>query len=1127
MEKKQSKFMIIMVLCLSVLLLPLTFGCDTVTGDSMGLVINEVVSSNSSSLIDQSYGSPDWIELYNDSSNSIDLGNYLITDNAQNEDKTFLLPKITLEPHGYQIIYASKIFESDSLGLANVTDDGIICVNFGLNKAGDTVTIADDGYNLVQELVLPALDKDISYARKSDGSYGYCANATPNKPNTTEIFSTLDLAVSSINTAPNIGVTNDLIINEVVAKNVESLPHSDCADCDWIELYNNSDETLMLDGFSLSDKEYELGKANLDGLSIPAKGYLLVCCCEDQCVSTDGHYCVKMGISRYGETVFIYDSFGRTVVSLDVPLLEADVSYARRDDGSYGVCKVPTPNAQNTSAIVDTLAPQNMDSSDAVRINEVLPVNKYSIIDRDGDRSDWVELYNSGNEAMSLLGCYLSDDGEDLLKWELPDVTIEPKGYLIVFLSGKDSDENELHATFSLGRDDTEILFYNSNVDRVDRIELVPVDDNVSIGRAADGTAVFYRQPTPYAPNAFAYTQADAIGFFQTDGLYISEVCSSHAKGTGDNDWIELCNGSANAINVNGYYLSDDPDNLTMWQIGDIEIDAGSFAVVETTSHQTRVKDGIAPFGISPSGETLFLSNPQGTLIDYFSTGVVRLGMTSGRINGNSSVNRVFFDVPTRGKANSNSIYIGYTSQPVFSETGLYQNTAFDLEISCSNPDAVIYYTTNGSEPTSKSAVYTGAINISDSMVVRATACVDGLVDSPITTYHYLFEEPHTVPVVCVAMDWDEFKKVYSVKNHSDKVEKEAYLSYYERDGSLGIMFPAGLKAKGRGTLIYAQKSLAIHLRGCYGQSSVSYPFFDDIPFTEFSSLVLRNGGQDHDNARIRDSYLSRVVQGLNIETAATRPVVMYVNGEYYGLYDFNEDLNADYLATHYGADQDMVDIVRRNSDATHGSSADFLRVRKFAVNNNLGRDELYEEFCQWVDADYFIDYVIVQSYTANYDMFNQKYWRTSDYSIKWRPIYYDLDTALPSSTANMMHQYFTEAGIPSANGSLSNMDIYCGLVENQSWRDRFVERYVEIVVKYFNSDRMVSILDEMVAEMEPEMERSIARWGIPKSYDYWMGQIDKLRTIVSKRPTNALNHMKKYFGVSDSLIEEYIQKYS
>ncbi|MDO4564559.1 MAG: lamin tail domain-containing protein [Clostridia bacterium] len=1120
MKKRGVKVKRIGAFLLALIMLPLISACDLGEPASAALVINEVVTSNGESLLDPDYGSPDWIELYNNSDRDIDLESLILTDNAQNPDKTCLLPKVTIAARGYLIIYAGQNLNAD--------DQNQPCVDFGLSKLGDTLILADTSEQIIQELAIPALDRDISYARNSDGTYGYCSTPTPGAANTTEIYSTLESAVNAGADIIASPVSTGIYITEVVSKNIASLPHTGCADCDWIELYNGTENDILLTGFLISDKEFEQGKSNLSGYTIPAYGYLLVCCCEDTCVNDDGHCCVKMGISRYGETVYLYDEYGRVVTYLEVPLLEADISYARRSDGSYGLCRTPTPAADNIYEILDSLAPTQMDSSDAVRINEVLPRNKYSLIDYEGDRSDWVELYNRSDQDVSLNSYYLSDDYEDLEKWAFGEVVIPAHSYLIVFLSGKEGTSGELHASFALGDGDEVFLLYDSQNNRVDVIELVGTEDNISIGRASDGSQEYYRQPTPNAPNAYAYPQADAVGFFQTDGLFINEVSANHEKGTGENDWIELYNGYGSDLNLEGYYLSDDPDNLKLFQIGSVTIRSGGYAVIEATSHATRQTAGVAPFGISASGETLFLSDPSGALIDVFETGALSVGLSSGRMTFDSSVKRVFFDNPTKGAANGSVVYLGYTAQPVFSETGLYQSASFTLSLSCTTEGAVICYTTDGSEPTANSSVYTGPVSISSSCVVRARAYCSGLISSPIVTFHYLFEEEHTVPVMCIAMDPDDFTDVYRVTEPSDIIERGAYFSYYEADGNLGVVFPGGIKLKGRGTLILPQKSFTIRLRGSYGQNSINYPFFDEIEQTEFASLALRNSGQDYDSARIRDSYMSRAVQGLNLETAATRPVVVYVNGEYYGLYDLNEELNADYLTTHYGTDRDAVDVIMRNTTVKQGSNTDFLRVRRYARETDLSNEANYQEFLQWVDADYFMDYIIAQSYAANSDMFNQKYWRAQDYSIKWRPIFYDLDFCFRSATrTGVLSAYFTEEGVPSANGSLSNMDIYCALLQNDGWRAKFIERYVEIVVTYFNAERMTALLDEMAAVMEPEMQRHIARWGRPKSFSYWQEEIAELRSIVERRPEYALNALKNYFGVSDELISSYIAKYS
>ena len=135
-----------------------------------------------------------------------------------------------------------------------------------------------------------------------------------------------------------------------------------------------------------------------------------------------------------------------------------------------------------------------------VYINEVLYRNERSILDKDGDRSDFVELYNGGESAVSLNGWYLSDNPEKLTKWALPDVFLAPGEYLLVFLSSKDETEGELHASFSLSAGET-LTIYNSFDRRYDSLLIPETKQNVSIGRSASGETVFYGHPTPLEAN--------------------------------------------------------------------------------------------------------------------------------------------------------------------------------------------------------------------------------------------------------------------------------------------------------------------------------------------------------------------------------------------------------------------------------------------------------------------------------------------------------------------------------------------------------------------------------------------------------------------------------------------------
>ena len=122
--------------------------------------------------------------------------------------------------------------------------------------------------------------------------------------------------------------------------------------------------------------------------------------------------------------------------------------------------------------------------------------------------------------------------------------------------------------------------------------------------------------------------------------------------------------------------------------------------------------------------------------------------------------------------------------------------------------------------------------------MIKAISVADGLIKSDIAAATYLFEEKHTVPVVCLSIGKESFDEVYSVTDRWKKVEREGFCEYYEPDGTLGVEFPCGLRVNGASTLNMRQKSMSIFLRGGYGQSSTKYNFFPGNEVTEYTSQV-------------------------------------------------------------------------------------------------------------------------------------------------------------------------------------------------------------------------------------------------------------------------------------------------
>lgn len=462
------------------------------------LVINEVVTSNQLSLQDEIYGSPDWIELVNLSDEDIHLGSFFITDNVEAPQKAFQLPDVSLSPGEYYLLYGNK-------------KGGENCIGFSLKKAGETLTLLDAHMEEISSLVVPSLLRDVSYARRADGSYGYCDLPTPGTANV-GIVDVQPLSSQLVKEPEPEEVVEepvrspDILITEIVSRNENSLVAEGCDGCtEWVELFNPNEVAVPLTGFTLTDDINEVDRHNFPEMELAPGQFLTVCCGRKGCTA-EGHVRVDVGLSAQGETLYLFDGNGFMMDQVAFPSLSKDVSWAKRPDGTWGFCVKPTPGmGPRVEDILDVAElseePTPMaDPFHTVYINEALYRNTRSILDKDGDRSDFAELYNGGETTVDLNGWYLSDDPEKLTKWALPDVSLAPGEYLLVFLSGKDQREGELHASFSIGAGETLVLF-DSLKRQYDALPIPQTEKNVSIGRSADGQIVYYSHPTPLEEN--------------------------------------------------------------------------------------------------------------------------------------------------------------------------------------------------------------------------------------------------------------------------------------------------------------------------------------------------------------------------------------------------------------------------------------------------------------------------------------------------------------------------------------------------------------------------------------------------------------------------------------------------
>ncbi len=1051
-------------------------GCKTAGffGGSQEIIISEVVSSNSSSLKVTNLDSPDWIELHNTTGKDIELKGYTLS-RMDIKAATYTFESGIIEKGGYLLTAAVDIASEDEFEYP--------CLGFKLPKEGTDLVLKDPRGNLITRITVPALESDISYAYH-DGSYHYCLTATPDKENAGLFFKDeKDMYTKAYS-------SEDIFINE--------------ANRSFVELYNAGDETVQLAYFSLSDNAGDLTKWRFPYYELEPNEYFTV-----RLDFTGGYYTSFAVSSTEGYIYLALNSKQHDYI--DITNVGENMSAGRNENGER-VCFIETTEgAKNSEFYAPMQDAREMGNDVPVFITEIMIENKNTLVDEDGDRCAWAEIYNSSSENINLGSYFLSDDINELAKWRFPDMEIAGGEYAIVYLSGKDKD---MHTSFKVSDDEVLILtdFVRYEYQSVMFAQESRLDD-ISYG-IQSGEWLYFAKATPGRENTTkgseSITNADKL---DKTNVFISEVSAAKPARSSNKDWIELYNPTESDYSLDGLFLSDTLSELEKYAL------SGSIAPLDykVIYASNDANDNAAPFSISQSGEMLYLSDGN-CILDAFETGALREGTTSGRANGDFSGERVFFASATKGSENSKPLK-AQLNTPTFSHDGGIVSESFELELT---GDGEIYYTVNSSTPTKDSNKYSTPIKIDKNTVVTAICAKDGHISSDAVTMTYLFEEPHTIPVICITASSSDFNSVYAVETwsykKSDIVERKCYIEYYEADGTLGTSFPAGFRVSGNSTRSYAQKSLGIYLRSGYGQTCVVYPFFEDYPITRFTSLTLRNAGQDYDDTRIVDAYAGMLFSDLNLDCAQSKFVAVYINGRYWGLYDLKENQNESCFSYQHGVDENKINVIRRNTFAIAGNNSQIKQVYEYAQYWNLTGQENYERFCEYVDADAWIDYIIARSYCGDSDIFNQKLWNTNDYEIKWRPVFFDCDFSFRSKTSNTLFQYFTGDGFTTPDGSKTNMYIPTALKQNASWREKFVERYAQVLSYY--PEYSLKLYDEMVEQMRGEMKRHLERWGF-MSYSKWEKAIENQREIIKERPKNLVKQIQNVFSVPTEQMKE------
>lgn len=350
----------------------------------------------------------------------------------------------------------------------------------------------------------------------------------------------------------------------------------------------------------------------------------------------------------------------------------------------------------------------------------------------------------------------------------------------------------------------------------------------------------------------------------------------------------------------------------------------------------------------------------------------------------------------------------------------------------------------------------------------------------------------------------------YIIGNYNNRGKKwmrDAFVTMFDTDGSLIMNRKASIGISGWTSSAYSVKSMKV------------VTFVDSDEGVKEEVFRLRSGSQDQFSGNIRSSINSRLTENSGFDGGnTTERMVVFLNGDYYGIFDKQIDYSKSDLVSLFGLDKE------KNVSKYRGSEESVFRAFGIGAEiwndlDSAGKRERLEEL---TDMEDFLRYYAIQILTNNTDwpMNNYVAWRyegRKDDSNKYK------DGKLRFILRDTDLSYYTDENINWFEGSKGDIfrflmeginngagSVFSKVMESDYYRNRFIEILRELINGPFRTENVLKIIDEEAAKIDHQVEL----WSTPEEYEEWKQWIEVLREAAGKREQEIRDDVLEYFNV-------------
>ncbi len=324
-----------------------------------------------------------------------------------------------------------------------------------------------------------------------------------------------------------------------------------------------------------------------------------------------------------------------------------------------------------------------------------------------------------------------------------------------------------------------------------------------------------------------------------------------------------------------------------------------------------------------------------------------------------------------------------------------------------------------------------------------------------------------------------------------------------------------GIRIQGNYSRSDWQKGFRLYARKDYGKKNFRYAVFGDElksdsggTIDKFKTLELRAGGNCAFTCKFNDIYWQELSASLACETKASRPCVVYLNGEYWGLYVLEEDYSDDYFEEHHGVNKDDVVVYKGDAETyrlgykldegnlPEGEKSESYFFNElnsfFKSHKSLEAQEDYDEFVKLVDPDSVRDYFLAEVWINNkwdWPGKNWSMWKTASVNSsspyadgRWRFMFYDMEFGGVSGSGDARTNTVKEDNYKPKgllDKSTNNPAVLCFayLMTNESFRQDYCEKLEGLSSGIYEKENALAVLDSYTAEYSPLFDQFFERY--------------------------------------------------